>query len=144
MTERGERHWQPGWVDRISACKRWLDIFPLGTFHNAGDLNCWCKPGIEIVARPSNAQPIIMVKHTLPPHSWVGGDLKEEAIDHTIVTDDEYEDFIETNKLNPDAMLCEVCGCIETDDNTNEGCMGPIFQSLTYTGDTETETEEPE
>jgi len=128
MNEKGERHWEPGWTDKPSDCAQYTDIVPLETYHNLGDMDCWCKPGIEIVNRPDAAKPCIMVKHTLPPHSWVGGDLKDDAIEYDF---DDVE-TIERAKGDPNAMICEVCGCVEDENNTNDGCIGPIYLALEY------------
>jgi len=132
-----ERKWEPGWIDQISECGRWTDILPVDTFHIRGDLDCWCKPGIEIIARPDNAEPIIMVKHNLPPHSWVGGALKDEAVDFSCGTMGVLEDLdfetVDPAYIDDDTMICEVCGCIEDDDTRNAGCVGPIYFALDFT-----------
>ena len=136
MTEPGERHWEPGWTEIPSDCGRYTDIVPLETYHNLGDMKCWCKPGIEIVACPKKAQSIIMVKHTLPPHSWVGGDLKDDAMTYSEDTIDEIEnrgdEYQASEEIDPNSMVCEVCGCVEDDENTNDGCIGPVYQALDY------------
>lgn len=127
----------PAWVDVKGPGGLWVDIVPVGTSHCLGDLDCWCKPTFEIVdSRESPNQKIIIVKHNHPPHSFVSGDMKRDAMDVGNIVplgdgvaiedlgeemDDIYED--------PDRMICEVCGATEGDTGL---CEGPTEILTTY------------
>lgn len=143
MPERSNETPGVGWVDLKSDCERWVDIVPLNTHHANGDLGCWCKPTFDFVAAPDRKTPVVLIKHNLPPHSFVSGDMKAESIaqNDEIIGRPSYEGESEAAANDPDTCICELCGAIEGHSDTHEHCSGPDFVALPFFdwGDTESE-----
>lgn len=124
---------KPGekWLRVNDDQRRCIDIVPKHTAHTIGDLNCWCKPAIEFVPRDGDQDPVVLIKHNLPPHSFVMGDLKRDVLEFQ----DDMDEFEVEQAMSDDHACCEFCGTIETDENLNERCDGPSYVTATYFGD---------
>lgn len=134
MSNQGdnERKWSD-YPDELG--RRFTDVVRDGAFHCLGDLSCWCRPSFEIV-EGGDGGPFVLIKHNDPPHSFVSGQMKNEAIELNESTYEDIEDVnVEELLRDPDAMICEVCGAIEGHSKSPPTCVGPAMTSLQWIGE---------
>jgi len=119
------------YVDLRSESGDFVDIVPVDSHHSLGDLSCWCRPSYECRSSPGRERPVVIIKHNAPPHSFVSGDMKTEAIDDsdsvvgTIEALDEIRD-------DDSVMICECCGTRDDSPEAEDYCVGPAYHTLLW------------
>lgn len=122
---------EPEWVDLRSESGDFVDIVPKDSHHSLGNLSCWCRPTFEFVPSPEREKPVVLIKHHAPPHSFVSGDMKLEAIDDSdsIVGSIESLDEI---KNDDSIMVCECCGTRDDLESATDFCVGPAYFTVQW------------